>query len=85
MSRSVIVAAALVVAAMVAPTSAFSLRGGDVDPVFSHALGLTGDESTNICNLDWNYCPRDPGCITYTMSVHTVTVSEARRGCSAAP
>jgi hypothetical protein len=26
------------------------------------------------CDLDWYYCPRDPGCGTYTMSVGTVDV-----------
>jgi len=31
-------------------------------------------EDTNICGLQWSYCPRDPGCATYTMSVHGVSV-----------
>lgn len=26
------------------------------------------------CQLDWYYCPRDPGCVTYDMSVGTVEV-----------
>jgi hypothetical protein len=26
------------------------------------------------CDLDWYYCPRDPGCTTYTMSVESVEV-----------
>merc|ERR1712072_1245418 len=31
---------------------------------------------TNICGINWNYCPRDPGCATYTMSVHKVTARD---------
>lgn len=27
---------------------------------------------TNICGVNWYYCPRDPGCKTYTMSVHNI-------------
>ena len=34
------------------------------------------DVETNVCNLVWNYCPRDPGCVTYTMSVHEVFVRD---------
>ena len=34
------------------------------------------DVETNVCNLVWNYCPRDPGCVTYTMSVHDVHVRD---------
>jgi len=26
------------------------------------------------CKLNWFYCPRDPGCVTYTMSVSSVEV-----------
>ena len=29
---------------------------------------------TNVCGVNWYYCPRDPGCKTYTMSVHTMDV-----------
>ena len=29
------------------------------------------------CSLHWYYCPRDPGCTTYTMSVETVEVDVA--------
>merc|ERR1719473_2165917 len=29
---------------------------------------------TNVCGVNWYYCPRDPGCKTYTMSVHAITV-----------
>ena len=29
------------------------------------ALGI----ETNVCGVNWYYCPRDPGCKTYTMSV----------------
>merc|ERR1719421_341306 len=29
---------------------------------------------TNICGVNWYYCPRDPGCKTYTMSVHNMNV-----------
>ena len=36
---------------------------------FPLAVPPTTNIVTNICNLRWNYCPRDPGCITYTMSV----------------
>jgi hypothetical protein len=44
---------------------------------FSKMLTLAPESApivTNICSLDWNYCPRDPGCKTYTMSVHNVVV-----------
>lgn len=27
-----------------------------------------------LCNLNWYYCPRDPGCVTYTMTVTAVEV-----------
>lgn len=29
---------------------------------------------TNVCGVNWYYCPRDPGCKTYTMSVHDMEV-----------
>jgi len=29
------------------------------------------------CELDWYYCPRDPGCVTYELSVHSVEVDVA--------
>jgi len=32
------------------------------------------------CDLDWYYCPRDPGCVTYTMSVESVTFDDAAAG-----
>jgi len=30
--------------------------------------------TTNVCGVNWYYCPRDPGCLTYTMSVHSMEV-----------
>ena len=27
-----------------------------------------------VCGVNWYYCPRDPGCLTYTMSVHSMEV-----------
>ena len=41
------------------------------------ALGTStgsSDIATNVCHMDWYYCPRDPGCSTYTMSVKEVFV-----------
>jgi hypothetical protein len=29
---------------------------------------------TNVCDVNYYYCPRDPGCTTYTMSVHSINV-----------
>jgi hypothetical protein len=29
---------------------------------------------TNVCGVNWYYCPRDPGCKSYTMSVHAMNV-----------
>jgi len=34
----------------------------------------TNTIETNVCGVNWYYCPRDPGCKTYTMSVHTMDV-----------
>lgn len=62
---------AALAAAMVGPASA-RLRGStDMSLPAPPAYG-EGSMVTNVCNLDWNYCPRDPGCKTYTMSVHSV-------------
>jgi hypothetical protein len=33
-----------------------------------------GTLDTNVCGVNWYYCPRDPGCVTYTMSAHDVVV-----------
>merc|ERR1712196_71450 len=32
------------------------------------------------CALKWNWCPRDPGCRTYTMNVHNVEVDVTDKG-----
>jgi hypothetical protein len=42
--------------------------------LFLGLLSLAAGITTNVCNMNWYYCPRDPGCTTYTMSVHTVNV-----------
>jgi len=42
-------------------------------PLVARGLAVT---DTNICDLEYSYCPRDPGCKTYTMSVHSVTVHD---------
>jgi len=34
----------------------------------------TNTIDTNVCGVNWYYCPRDPGCKTYTMSVHDMDV-----------
>jgi len=42
-----------------------------------HALPLSLSTAGNdVCGLKFNYCPRDPGCATYTMSVHNVKVTD---------
>eukprot|EP00658_Telonema_sp_P-2_P031805 TRINITY_DN23722_c0_g1_i7.p1 TRINITY_DN23722_c0_g1~~TRINITY_DN23722_c0_g1_i7.p1 ORF type:complete len:390 (-),score=94.03 TRINITY_DN23722_c0_g1_i7:443-1612(-) len=42
----------------------------------ARALPVQLDDVTNVCDLQYNYCPRDPGCSTYTMSVHNVQVRD---------
>jgi len=32
---------------------------------------------TNVCNLDWHYCPSDPGCVNYQVSIKEVFVTAA--------
>jgi hypothetical protein len=45
--------------------------------VVTHALPLSlTSTGKDVCGLKYNYCPRDPGCATYTMSVHDVTVTD---------
>jgi hypothetical protein len=45
-------------------------------PVVSHPLPAPScaPAPTPGCKLNWFYCPRDPGCVTYTMSVKSVEV-----------
>merc|ERR1711959_520357 len=33
----------------------------------------TGD-GTNVCDLVWYYCPKDPGCVNYQLTVSRVTI-----------
>merc|ERR1711865_1113619 len=43
----------------------------------THALPLSLSATGNdVCGLKFNYCPRDPGCATYTMSVHDIKVTD---------
>ena len=37
---------------------------------------MNTNEDTNICGLKFNYCPMDPGCKGYTMSVHDIKVHD---------
>ena len=40
-------------------------------------IGATPEPSIKHCsNFSWYYCPRDPGCATYAMSAHQVTLSK---------
>lgn len=66
-------ALAVLLAACAAPASAAFLRTSRVPPSPYQLPSLP----TNICRLEYNYCPRDPGCKTYTMSVHDVKVHAA--------
>jgi hypothetical protein len=47
---------------------------------FMRAMGMGSTVESNICGLKWNYCPRDPGCATYTMSVDSVHTRDESRG-----
>ena len=40
----------------------------------THHISSPSCNETKACDLDWFYCPRDPGCTTYTMSTDTVVV-----------
>lgn len=40
------------------------------------AAALFAAPSTNVCGLEYNYCSKDPGCATYTMSVHDLFVQD---------
>jgi len=40
------------------------------------AAALFAAPSTNVCGLEYNYCSKDPGCATYTMSVHDLLVQD---------
>ena len=45
--------------------------------VATHALPLSLSATGNdVCGLKFNYCPRDPGCATYTMSVTDIKVTD---------
>jgi hypothetical protein len=42
--------------------------------IHPHAIASPSCNTSTPCDLDWFYCPRDPGCATYTMSVSDVIV-----------
>lgn len=67
------IAAVVVALALAASAQGFVLRQESTAVTSAPTTNIT----TNICDLDWYYCPRDPGCITYTMSAHTVRVNAA--------
>ena len=52
------------------------LASGAAMPLFSSSNITTTPPTvtTNVCGMDWYYCPRDPGCVTYDMSVHDVKI-----------
>jgi len=51
------------------------IAGGSALPTFLNATQTVTQASCQ--GWDWFYCPRDPGCATYTMSAHEVSVSTA--------
>merc|ERR1719506_1260359 len=59
-----------------------SVQAGAVQSSFASLLSnpevspLDQNEDTNICGLKFNYCPMDPGCKGYTMSVHDIKVHD---------
>lgn len=53
---------ALALITLAASANAFVIRQGGL-------TAPTTNITTNVCDLDWYYCPRDPGCLTYTMYV----------------
>jgi len=46
-------------------------------PTFLNATQVAASPSESCKGWDWFYCPKDPGCATYTMSAHEVSVSTA--------
>lgn len=48
-------------------------------PLLRASRWNTSGTATNVCGLHWTYCPRDPGCEGYSMSVHRVDFHVADR------
>jgi len=44
----------------------------DTIPIVNHVI--PSESCSPGCDLKWYYCPRDPGCVTYTMSADSVVV-----------
>jgi len=64
---ALVLAVATTVQGFVIQVPKASASGALVRP--SPTTAPTTNITTNVCDLDWYYCPRDPGCITYTMYV----------------
>lgn len=59
------------------PSNWHETRMASIYPRFANMSGLVqGGQSTDCHGWDWFYCPRDPGCSGYAMSVHQVSIGK---------